>query len=958
MKSTVLALYVSVFVLLFTGSSTIVANAQSDPERAFIHITAQGNVFENVTLLDHPQLNGDPDAHFFVTHNVTPHGTEAETLNKAIGVYYDNPQWAIFTQDSSNMPLNVGFNVLIPDSSETFMHVVNTDRDEIGVDPIDHATLNNNPDIPLLLTQNWNGSGKTGVYNGSPISAQYENNLWHIHNKRQTPIPNLAGFNVWRPDEEQTAFVHTVASDNYSSGYRVSYLDHPALNNNPNAVIQITERHMAHQVYTSRPVGVRYMPIQGLWAITGQDPLVAPRLGTSFSVVVDFYERQLPSSDGYELQQDTFLEVAAPGVLQNDAGTGLTAVPQSKAPTEHGGLITLEADGSFLYEPARGFVGVDYFAYETLKDGELEGVASVGLLVKPAIPTVNQFMHIITSGNSFGNSAFSHIDHPLLNNNPEAIVHISQHQFLMAEASILNHSPIGVVYMAALQGWVVYNHDNALLPHGTAFNIYVSDPNSEVAFKHITTPENLTDQDVTVLDHPALNNNPDAQLLVSYGGMTESGPYPQGGLLVNYGPSGRWEIATLDNRLLFPDIIFHVTLLDPANENVFYHAATAANLANGNSILDHPSINNNPAAHIWLMANATPAGQSALRNASSSVELTYQEGRWVLTAFPLELARGMVFNMLVGAPKAGQLPTAVNDAYSTEINTPIRVDAPGVLENDGNAELEEVTAIVTSLPKNGTAVLNSDGSFSYEPNRDFLGDDSFSYQVRHSSGLLSEPSAVTITVQRVNNAPTAADDRFTGVQGESLKIVVPGVLDNDQDADEDELTAVLLKGTSQGKVDLQPDGSFIYEPLNEFVGEDSFTYQADDGLESSNEATVTITILPVGSNTPPVADSDSYQTARNTMLVVPLPGVLHNDSDIDGDPLTAELLREPANGLLILLPNGSFLYTPNLGFVGEDIFTYRANDGQDSSEPVSVTIDVFEDEAPRFTLFLPLVTQN
>jgi hypothetical protein len=70
------------------------------------------------------------------------------------------------------------------------------------------------------------------------------------------------------------------------------------------------------------------------------------------------------------------------------------------------------------------------------------------------------------------------------------------------------------------------------------------------------------------------------------------------------------------------------------------------------------------------------------------------------------------------------------------------------------------------------------------------------------------------------------------------------------------------------------------------------------------------------------------------------PGVLGNDSDADGDALTAVLVSGPTSGALVLNPNGSFTYTPNAGFFGSDSFTYKANDGLADSNVVTVTITV------------------
>src|SRR5207249_3082628 len=166
----------------------------------------------------------------------------------------------------------------------------------------------------------------------------------------------------------------------------------------------------------------------------------------------------------------------------------------------------------------------------------------------------------------------------------------------------------------------------------------------------------------------------------------------------------------------------------------------------------------------------------------------------------------------------------------------------------------------------------------------------------------------------------------------------PGVLGNDTDVDGDALTAVLVSGPAHGTLTLNPNGSFTYTPAANFNGADSFSYRASDGTASSGPVAVSLTVNPV--NDAPVAQPDSYTVNPGSTLSVASPGVLANDSDVDGDALTAVLASGPANGTLTLNPNGSFSYTPNSAFSGTDSFSYRASDGTTTSAPVTVTITV------------------
>jgi hypothetical protein len=101
---------------------------------------------------------------------------------------------------------------------------------------------------------------------------------------------------------------------------------------------------------------------------------------------------------------------------------------------------------------------------------------------------------------------------------------------------------------------------------------------------------------------------------------------------------------------------------------------------------------------------------------------------------------------------------------------------------------------------------------------------------------------------------------------------------------------------------------------------------------------------PPPANATPVAADDEYRGLRDDALAVAAPGVLANDSDANGDPMTVRLASDAAHGTLTLQPDGSFSYTPAAGFTGTDEFTYAASDGKGESTVATVTLAV--DEAP------------
>src|SRR5439155_730467 len=248
----------------------------------------------------------------------------------------------------------------------------------------------------------------------------------------------------------------------------------------------------------------------------------------------------------------------------------------------------------------------------------------------------------------------------------------------------------------------------------------------------------------------------------------------------------------------------------------------------------------------------------------------------------------------------------------------------GVLANDSDVDGDSLNAVLVSQPRHGSLTLNSNGSFSYVPSANYNGSDSFTYQANDGqadSGI----ATVSITITGVNDAPVALNDSYTTAEDTTLTVAVPAVLANDTDVNGDTLSAVFVSQPTHGSLALPYTTRFRSVPSANYNGSDSFTYQANDGQADSGIATVSITIT--GVNDAPVAVNDSYSTAEDTTLTVVVPGVLANDSDVDGDTLNAVLVSQPRHGNLTLNSNGSFSYVPAADYNGSDSFTYQANDG-------------------------------
>ncbi len=233
-----------------------------------------------------------------------------------------------------------------------------------------------------------------------------------------------------------------------------------------------------------------------------------------------------------------------------------------------------------------------------------------------------------------------------------------------------------------------------------------------------------------------------------------------------------------------------------------------------------------------------------------------------------------------------------------------------------------IYAVVGAL---GHGTLSSAPAFTYTPDANYNGMDSFSFTV--SDGQIdSAPALVSINVTPVNDAPVVDQQTVTTAEDTPLAVTVTG-----SDPDGDPITfsviATPLYGALSGTAP-----NLAYTPAANFNGADSFTFKVNDGTIDSAPAAVSVTVTPV--NDAPVANSQSVVTQQGVAVAVALVA-----SDVDGDALTYSVAAAPANGTL----SGDapdLTYTPAAGYIGTDAFTFAASDGTATSDPATVSITV------------------
>ncbi len=275
------------------------------------------------------------------------------------------------------------------------------------------------------------------------------------------------------------------------------------------------------------------------------------------------------------------------------------------------------------------------------------------------------------------------------------------------------------------------------------------------------------------------------------------------------------------------------------------------------------------------------------------------------------------------------VPVAVNDAYSTPVNTALVVPVPGVLSNDTVCGSPWMLNYTSSL---GNYTASASGNLNYYPPAEFEGTVSNTYNFYNiQTGAHSNTATVTVTVgggtPPAACAPAAVADEYWAPTNTVLKVQPPGFVGNDTVCGYPRGSNFTIVGGwfSHGTLThAYADGYLRYVPATGYVGDDvgHFNYYNVETGEYSNTTTLTIHVF--SANTAPAAAGESYSMFAGSTLNVAAPGVLGNDSDANSDVLTAVKYSDPSHGNATLNADGPLSYAPSAGWVGADSFTYRA----------------------------------
>ncbi|MCP4786979.1 MAG: tandem-95 repeat protein, partial [Fuerstiella sp.] len=288
----------------------------------------------------------------------------------------------------------------------------------------------------------------------------------------------------------------------------------------------------------------------------------------------------------------------------------------------------------------------------------------------------------------------------------------------------------------------------------------------------------------------------------------------------------------------------------PPSYVAFFDAFTATTLT---VTVTQPDIRCGPSEHVFTFSDVSQTAGKEVDIASMTLNVA---------ALGAEVSEVITIMGVNDAPEATAKSVTIDEDGS--INVAV---LQGATDADGdNVGLDSVTQ-----GANGSVVIESDGTVTYEANADFNGTDSFTFTLSDGNGG-TVTETVNVTVNAVNDAPVTDSESVSLDEDSSVNIAV---LDGDTDVDGDVLTVDSVTQGANGSVAIQTDGTVTYTANANYNGTDSFTYTVSDGNGALVTETVNVTVNPV--NDAPIANALSGEVTESA-TVTELTGAIEADS--------------------------------------------------------------------------------
>ncbi len=292
-------------------------------------------------------------------------------------------------------------------------------------------------------------------------------------------------------------------------------------------------------------------------------------------------------------------------------------------------------------------------------------------------------------------------------------------------------------------------------------------------------------------------------------------------------------------------------------------------------------------------------------------------------------------NLIISSGTLTPSFTASNISYTASINNSVSTVTVTPTVNQANATVKVNGTAVNSGTASGNInmAVGANTITVAVTAQDTTTVKTYTIVVTRAAALSSDATLSNLVISSGTLTPsfTASNISYTASINNSVSTVTVTPTVNQANATVKVNGTAVNSGTASGNINMA-------------VGANTITV-AVTAQDTTTVKTCTI-VVTRAVNTPPVAVADTGVTTKNHVLNTSAPGVLANDTDVDGNTLTAIKVTDPAHGTLMLNSNGSYTYTPATGFVGTDSFTYKANDSVVDSNVVIVAITVVDDTPP------------
>ncbi len=677
-----------------------------------------------------------------------------------------------------------------------------------------------------------------------------------------------------------------------------------------------------------------YVPDPGFTGVDTFTYYISDGASTAFAVAtIDVIQPSLVAApDVFVTGANSTLTLdSAHGLLANDLST-LGALNATSFSSPAHGSLNVSLDGSVTYVPDPDFVGTDTFSYY-ISNGHQTAWTTATIDVVDAPPVANNDAYTLRAGSTLTVDAA----HGLLANDIDSGGTVDATSFSSPAHGSLSVSLDGSITYVPDYGFTGVDTFSYFISDGaqTAWAVAtldVVDKAPVAAADYYRVRENSTlivgaakgllandfDPDGDPITATSFSSTSHGSLSVSLDGSFTYAP------AANYVGADSFTYYISDGSLTSSAVVTledgeTAVIANPDTFDVYAGATLTVSAANGLLVNDYPST-----AQRGLSVHATSFSSPAHGQLSVSLDgsVTYvpNAGFVGTDTFTYYISDGVSTASAVAAIDVIQPSlVAAPDTFVTKANGSLTVNAAdGLLANDLSTA-GSLQAMSFSSPAHGSLSVSLDGSLTYVPDADFVGTDTFSYYI--SNGY--QTAWTTATIDVIDAPPIANNNSYTLRPGRTLTVdAAHGLLANDVDPG-GTVHATSFSSPAHGSLSVSLDGSLTYVPDYGFTGVDTFSYFISDGAQTA-WAVATLDVVDKA----PVAADDHFHAASNGQLIVgAAKGLLANDFDPDGDPITATSFSSAAHGSLSVSLDGSVTYTPDANYVGTDSFSYFITDG-------------------------------